>query len=130
MYAECIGADIVQYNEFSMNEKRKKNEKICFTLYAVSDLPLLCLSSSRQVDGMHDDDDDDGDDDDGGEKENRTRPVYICMFKKQLEIIPFLFSSQTDRKKGGKSIENRTIYESKGANERERERDMSFTMRE
>jgi hypothetical protein len=44
---------------------------------------------------MHDDDDDD---DDGGEKENRTRPVYICMFKKQLEIIPFLFSSQTDRK--------------------------------
>jgi hypothetical protein len=42
---------------------------------------------------MHDDDDDDG-----GEKENRTRPVYICMFKKQLEIIPFLFSSQTDRK--------------------------------
>jgi len=37
------------------------------------------------------------DDDDEGEKENRTRPVYICMFKKQLEIIPFLFSSQTDR---------------------------------
>ncbi len=76
-----------------MNEKRKKKRKICFTLYAVSDLPLLCLSSSRQVDGMHDDDDDDG-----GGKENRTRPVYICMFKKQLEIIPFLFSSQTDRK--------------------------------
>lgn len=29
--------------------KERKNEKICFILYAVSDLPLLCLSSSRQV---------------------------------------------------------------------------------
>lgn len=68
---------------------------------AVSNLPLL-FTLSRQVDGMHDgdDDDDDGDDGDdgGGEKENRTRPVNRCMFKKQLEIIPFLFSSQTDRK--------------------------------
>jgi hypothetical protein len=33
MYAECIGADIVQYNEFSMNEKRKKNEKKFVLLY-------------------------------------------------------------------------------------------------
>ena len=41
---------------------------------------------------MHDDGDDDG-----GGKENRTRPGRIRMFKKQLEIIPFLFSSQTDR---------------------------------
>jgi hypothetical protein len=41
--------------------------------------------------------DGDYDDDDGEGEENRTRPVYICMFKKQLEIIPFLFSSQTDR---------------------------------
>lgn len=75
MYAECIGADIVEHNEFSMNEKRKKEKrKICFSLYAVSDLPLLCLSSSRQVDGMDDDDD-------GGEKKNRTRPVcvYVCI---------------------------------------------------
>ena len=24
--------------------------------------------------------------------------MYICVFKKQLEIIPFLFSSQNDRK--------------------------------
>lgn len=100
MYAECIGADIVEHNEFSMNEKRKKKRKICFTLciYAVSDLPLLCLSSSRQVDRMHDDG---GDDDDRGRKKRRTEQgqcVYICMFKKQLEIIPFLFSSQTDRK--------------------------------
>ncbi len=49
---------------------------------------------------MHDDDGGGDDDDDEGGKENRTRPVYIyiCMFKKQLEIIPFLFSSQTDRK--------------------------------
>jgi hypothetical protein len=56
--------------------------------------PSSSLSLSRQVDGMHDDDDDDG-----GGKENRTRPVYrgLYMFKKQLEIIPFLFSSQTDR---------------------------------
>ena len=82
MYAECIGADIVQYNEFSLNEKRKKNEKICFTLYAVSDLPLLCLSSSRQVDGMHDDDDDDdGDDDDGGEREQNKASVYMHVQK-------------------------------------------------
>jgi hypothetical protein len=89
---ECGGADIVQYNELSINERRqkKRKRKICFTLYAVSDLPLLCLSLSRQVDGMHDDDD-------GGGKENRTRPGCMRMFKKQLEIIPFLFSSQTDR---------------------------------
>jgi hypothetical protein len=53
---------------------------------------VVVVVASGQVDGMHDDDDDDG-----GERENRTRPEYRCMFKKQLEIIPFLFSSQTDR---------------------------------
>jgi hypothetical protein len=59
----------------------------------------------------------DDDDDDGGEKKNRTRPVYICMFKKQLEIIPFLFSSQTDRE-AARAQKNRTIYESKRVSER------------
>ena len=92
MYDDCIGVDIFQHNEFTMNEKRKKEKrKICFSLYAVSDLPLLCLSSSRQVDRE--------DDDDGEEKRTEQgQAVYMCVFKKQLEIIPFLFSSQNDRK--------------------------------
>jgi hypothetical protein len=58
-----------------MNEKRKKKRKICFTLYAVSDLPLLCLSSSRQVDGMDDDDDE------GGKREQNKASVYMYVQK-------------------------------------------------
>ncbi len=80
---------------------------------------------------MYDDGDDD-DDDDGGEKENRTRPVYMCMFKKQLEIIPFLFSSQTDRKaaKALKTEQYMRVKEREREGGRESERDMSFTVRE
>jgi hypothetical protein len=97
-----------------MNEKRKKKRKICFTLYAVSDLPLLCLSSSRQVDGMDDDDDEGG-------KENRTRPVYICMFKKQLEIIPFFSHRRlTERRQEHKKTEQ---YMRVKERETERERE-------
>jgi len=42
----------------------------------------------------------------------------MCVFKKQLEIIPFLFSSQNDREAAG-AQKNRTIYESKRERERE-----------
>ena len=81
-----------------MREERGEEEKTKNLFYLICRCgPSSSLSLSRQVDGMHDDVDDD--DDDGGGKKNRTRPVYmrLYMFKKQLEIIPFLFSSQTDR---------------------------------
>jgi hypothetical protein len=61
------------------------------------------------------------DDDDEGGKENRTRPVYICMFKKQLEIIPFFSHRRlTERRQDHKKTEQ---YMRVKERETERERE-------